>query len=61
MAGFNVRALTRTCVYLELNARLLLQALALGEVRYLSAGEVEQASGSPGDTLGLDRAALSVE
>ena len=59
VAGPNVRAVTSTCVYLELNARLLLQALALGNVRYLSAGEVEQAGAASGmslDSLGLQRA-----
>ena len=59
VAGPNVRAVTSICVYLELNARLLMQALALGEVRYLSAGEVERA-GAPSamslDSLGLERA-----
>ncbi len=59
VAGPNVRAVTSTCVYLELNARLLLQALALGTVQYLSAGEVEQAgavSAMSLDSLGLQRA-----
>jgi HCOMODA/2-hydroxy-3-carboxy-muconic semialdehyde decarboxylase len=55
----NVRAVTAICIYLALNAGLLLQALALGDVRYLSAGEVEQ-SGSLEklslDSLGLQRA-----
>jgi ribulose-5-phosphate 4-epimerase/fuculose-1-phosphate aldolase len=56
VTGPDVRALTSTCVYLEVNARLLLQALALGEVRYLSAGEVEQAGVSSGMSLGTVRA-----
>ena len=59
VAGPNVRAVTSICVYLELNARLLLQALGLGEVRYLSAGEVERAGALEAmslDSLGLQRA-----
>jgi HCOMODA/2-hydroxy-3-carboxy-muconic semialdehyde decarboxylase len=56
VAGGGVRPLVSTCVYLERNARLLLQALALGEVRYLSEGEVERAGASAGGSLGLERA-----
>jgi ribulose-5-phosphate 4-epimerase/fuculose-1-phosphate aldolase len=56
VAGADVRALTATCVYLEVNARLLLQALALGEVRYLSAGEVVQGDESSGGSLANERA-----
>jgi HCOMODA/2-hydroxy-3-carboxy-muconic semialdehyde decarboxylase len=56
VAGADVRSLTSACVYLEQNARLLLQALALGEVRYLSVGEVEQAGDSSGTSLGTERA-----
>jgi ribulose-5-phosphate 4-epimerase/fuculose-1-phosphate aldolase len=56
VAGTDVRGLTSTCVYLEQNARLLLQALALGEVRYLSAGEVARAGDSSGMSLGTERA-----
>ena len=59
VAGPNVRAVTSICVYLELNARLLMQALALGNVQYLSDGEVEQAGALSGlslDSLGLERA-----
>ena len=59
VAGPNVRAVTSICVYLELNARLLMQALSLGEVRYLSPGEVELTgalSAMTLDSLGLQRA-----
>jgi ribulose-5-phosphate 4-epimerase/fuculose-1-phosphate aldolase len=52
----DVRTLTDICAYLELNARLLMQALALGEVRYLSPGEVELAGGAAGSSPGNDRA-----
>ncbi len=31
------------CVYLEHNARLQMQAMTMGDVRYLSSGEVERA------------------
>ena len=44
VAGRTLRQLMMTCVYMEQNARMLSQALALGQVRYLSAGEVERAS-----------------
>lgn len=56
VAGANVRSVTSTCIYLMLNARLLLQALSLGEVRYLSAGEIEQSGAMASGSLGLDRA-----
>jgi ribulose-5-phosphate 4-epimerase/fuculose-1-phosphate aldolase len=59
VTGPNVRAVTSIGIYLALNARLLLQALPLGEVRYLSAGEIEQAgalSAMTLDSLGLRRA-----
>ena len=59
VAGPNIRAVTSICIYLALNARLLMEALALGEVRYLSAGEIEQTgalSSLSVDSLGLTRA-----
>jgi HCOMODA/2-hydroxy-3-carboxy-muconic semialdehyde decarboxylase len=56
VAAPDVRALTSACVYLEQNARLLLQALALGEVRYLSEGEVERAAATSFGSLSLERA-----
>ncbi len=43
VAGPGLRDVVFTAVYLELNARLQMQAIALGQVRYLSAGEVERA------------------
>lgn len=39
-----VRELVFTAIYLELNARLVLDARRLGEPRYLSEGEIERAS-----------------
>ena len=56
VAGGDVRAVTSICVYLERNAHLLLQALALGTVRYLSEGEIARAGGSSGISLGNERA-----
>ena len=59
VAAPNVRAVTAICIYLALNAQLLLQALPLGNVRYLSDGEVEQAGWSASmsvESLGLQRA-----
>ena len=55
VAGPNVRAVTSSSVYLERNAGLLLQALALGEVRYLSSGEAKLAGESAYSSLALDR------
>jgi len=56
VAGANVREVVMVCVYLEQNARLQLQALALGNVRYLSDIEVERMGASQRGTLGLERA-----
>lgn len=55
VAGPNVRAVTSSSVYLERNASLLLQALALGEVRYLSSGEAKLAGEAAYASLALDR------
>ena len=43
-------------VYMEQNARLQLQAMALGEVRYLSPAEIEGTSGWWNSQLAVDRA-----
>ena len=42
VAGRTVREVVMTCVYMEQNARLQLQAAALGKVRFLSDGEIRQ-------------------
>lgn len=55
VAAPNVRAVTSASVYLERNAALLLQALALGTVRYLSDGEAERAGETAFASLALDR------
>ena len=44
VGGPTIRAVVQACVYMERNALLQLQAMAIGDVRYLSAGEVERAS-----------------
>jgi ribulose-5-phosphate 4-epimerase/fuculose-1-phosphate aldolase len=56
VAGQGVREVVIACVYMELNARLQLQAMALGDVRYLSAEETELFGQMLGDPLGSDRA-----
>ena len=55
VAGPSVRAVTSSSVYLERNAQVLLQALALGTVRYLSEGEVRLAGETAYASLALDR------
>jgi ribulose-5-phosphate 4-epimerase/fuculose-1-phosphate aldolase len=55
VAGPSVRAVTSSSVYLERNAQVLLQALALGTVHYLSAGEVRLAGETAYASLALDR------
>lgn len=41
-AGRNMIELIRICVYLKLNAKVLLDALKLGNVKYLSPGEIQE-------------------
>ena len=41
IAGQSLKEAVMTAVYLQVNARLLLEALRLGEVKYLSPGEIE--------------------
>lgn len=43
VAGGSLREVVMACVYLEHNARLQMQAMTLGDVRYLSDKEVERA------------------
>lgn len=56
VAGQTLREVVMTCVYLEQNARLLVQALPLGPVRYLSAREIEQCATLLLGTLSSERA-----
>ena len=41
VAGQSLKEAVMTAVYLQVNARLLLQSLPLGEVKYLSPGEID--------------------
>jgi len=59
VVGESLRAVVYTAVYLEVNAKLQTSAMQLGEVRYLSAGEIEKITSrlkdaKPGE--GYDRA-----
>jgi ribulose-5-phosphate 4-epimerase/fuculose-1-phosphate aldolase len=56
VAGRTLREVVMTCVYLEQNTRLQLQAMLLGEVRYLSPGEVERTTSNLLDSLSSERA-----
>jgi HCOMODA/2-hydroxy-3-carboxy-muconic semialdehyde decarboxylase len=40
-AGRTLREVVKTAIYLRLNARVLMDALRLGEVKYLSQGEID--------------------
>ena len=44
VAGGSIREVVTACVYLEVNARLQLQAMQLGEVHFLSSAEIERTS-----------------
>jgi HCOMODA/2-hydroxy-3-carboxy-muconic semialdehyde decarboxylase len=56
VAGNSLRQAVMASVYLQLNAQLLLQSLSLGEVTYLSKGEVElMAESQLQPTGGADR------
>ncbi|HZS01634.1 MAG TPA: class II aldolase/adducin family protein [Chloroflexota bacterium] len=56
VAGGSLPEVVWTCVYMAENARLQLQAMALGEVQYLSPGEIEQMGGYQVDPRGFERA-----
>jgi ribulose-5-phosphate 4-epimerase/fuculose-1-phosphate aldolase len=56
VAGQSLREVVMACVYMEQNARLQLQALALGNVRYLSPEETDLMSQMLVNPLGSDRA-----
>jgi len=55
VVGSTLREVVLTAVYLEQNAKLQLQATALGEVRFLSPEEVQLTGGWLLSPLGLDR------
>ena len=56
VAGRSLAEVVMTCVYLEQNARLQIQAMALGDVRYLSDEEIERTSASLLSPLSRERA-----
>lgn len=57
VAGGSLREVVTCCVYLELNARLLLQALALSRpIKYLTDAETEQTGHMLSHSLAADRA-----
>lgn len=62
VASGSIRAAVSTAVYLNLNAQLQMQAMALGNITFLSKGEVEKVNGGRvfgaerGGTVGIDRA-----
>jgi HCOMODA/2-hydroxy-3-carboxy-muconic semialdehyde decarboxylase len=63
VASNAIRAAVSTAVYLNLNAQLQMQAIALGKVTFLSTGEVDKVNGGRapggterGGTVGMDRA-----
>jgi ribulose-5-phosphate 4-epimerase/fuculose-1-phosphate aldolase len=55
VAGRNIRHAVYVSVYLEVNARLQKQAMDMGEVRFLTPGEVDKASSRTGP-YGINRA-----
>jgi HCOMODA/2-hydroxy-3-carboxy-muconic semialdehyde decarboxylase len=56
VAGTTLREAVMTAVYLQVNARLLLQSLQLGTPDYLTPLEVEKCTARIKSPLGLDRA-----
>lgn len=56
VTGKNVREAVMTAVYLQVNARLLLQSLQLGKPDYLTPLEVEKCTARLFGPVGLDRA-----
>ena len=56
VAGSTLKEAVMASVYLQVNARLLLQSLPLGEVKYLSPGEIELMSQSQVRPTSMGRA-----
>jgi HCOMODA/2-hydroxy-3-carboxy-muconic semialdehyde decarboxylase len=56
VAAASLRLVVAKAYYLNVNARLQMQAMALGEVQYLSPGEIEQMGGYQVDPRGFERA-----
>src|SRR5258708_30212580 len=55
VAGKNIRQAVYISVYLEVNARLQKQAMDMGEVKFLTAGEVDKVASRTG-SYGINRA-----
>jgi HCOMODA/2-hydroxy-3-carboxy-muconic semialdehyde decarboxylase len=56
VVGRNLREAVNTAVYLQVNARMLLQTLPLGTPDYLTPAEIEKCTARQMSPLGLDRA-----
>ena len=55
MTGRTIREVVYISVYLELNARLQRQAMAMGNIKFLTAGEVDKILETTG-AVAFDRA-----
>jgi ribulose-5-phosphate 4-epimerase/fuculose-1-phosphate aldolase len=55
VTGRNIREVVYIAVYLELNARLQMQAMAMGKIKFLTKGEVDKILASTG-AVAFDRA-----
>lgn len=56
VTGASIPEVVWTCIYLELNARLQLRAMSLGEVQYLTLGEVQASAAMMFSPVALERA-----
>jgi len=56
VVGRTLREVVMTAIYMEQNARLQAQAASLGDIQYLTAGEIERASAMLLRSLASDRA-----
>jgi ribulose-5-phosphate 4-epimerase/fuculose-1-phosphate aldolase len=56
VAGGSLPEVVWTCVYMAENARLQMEAMRLGDVQYLSPGEIEAMGGYQVDPRGFERA-----
>jgi HCOMODA/2-hydroxy-3-carboxy-muconic semialdehyde decarboxylase len=56
IAGKSIREVVMASVYLQVNAGMLLEALRLGDVKYLSPGEIKAMTESQMSLTGQERA-----
>jgi HCOMODA/2-hydroxy-3-carboxy-muconic semialdehyde decarboxylase len=56
VAGEALREVVIAAVYMEVNARLQIQALGMGDVRYLTDGEIERTADWWSSPLAVERA-----